>query len=97
MNLIAELVLTPGGIIAWIVVGLIAGWLAGVMMSGGGYGLVRDTLLGLVGGFDRRFRDGAFFVQGDAGFWGSIVVAFIGACILVGIVRMMSPGRLPKM
>ena len=96
MNLIAELVLTPGGIIAWIVVGLIAGWLAGVMMSGGGYGLVRDTLLGLVGALIGGFVTG-FFVQGDAGFWGSIVVAFIGACILVGIVRMMSPGRLPKM
>lgn len=96
MNLIAELVLTPGGIIAWIVVGLVAGWLAGVMMSGGGYGLVRDTLLGLVGALIGGFVTG-FFVQGDAGFWGSIVVAFIGACILVGIVRMMSPGRLPKM
>ena len=48
------------GILAWIVVGLIAGWLAGQVMKGGGYGMV-----------------------------GSIIVAFIGAVILVGITRLL--------
>ena len=45
---VAELVLSPGGVISWIVMGLIAGWLAGLTMSGRGYGILRDTLLGLL-------------------------------------------------
>ena len=91
---IAELILTPGGVISWIVVGLIAGWLAGLVMSGGGYGIVRDTLLGLVGAVVGGLATG-FFVQGAAGFWGSMLVAFVGACILVAIVRMVAP-RQPR-
>ena len=92
MVLIAELALSPGGIISWIVVGLVAGWLAGLVMSGGGYGVVRDIVLGLVGALIGGFVSG-FFVTGDAGFWGSIVVAFIGACILIAIARAVSPAR----
>ena len=41
----------PGGIIAWLVVGLIAGWLAGLFMRGRGYGMVWDIILGLIGAF----------------------------------------------
>ena len=37
------------GFIVWIVVGLIAGWLAGVVMEGGGYGIIVDIILGIVG------------------------------------------------
>ena len=37
------------GIVSWIVVGLIAGWLAGLVMKGGGYGVVGDIVLGIVG------------------------------------------------
>ena len=39
------------GFIAWIVVGLIAGWLAGQVMKGGGYGVIVDIILGILGGF----------------------------------------------
>ncbi len=78
----AALVLTPGGIISWLVVGLIAGWLAGVVMKGGGYGLFGDLILGLIGSFLGGLLVG-FFVEGSAQFWGSIVVAFIGACVLI--------------
>jgi uncharacterized membrane protein YeaQ/YmgE (transglycosylase-associated protein family) len=95
MAVLAELVLSPGGIISWIVVGLISGWLAGVMMSGGGYGIVRDTILGLIGALVGGVVAG-FFVQGDAGFWGSIVVAFIGAVLLIAIVRAVSPRGVPR-
>jgi uncharacterized membrane protein YeaQ/YmgE (transglycosylase-associated protein family) len=90
MCLLADLVLSPGGVISWIVVGLIAGWLAGLTMSGAGYGIVRDILLGLVGAFIGGFVTG-FFVEGAAGFWGSIIVAFIGACILIGLSRVVMP------
>jgi uncharacterized membrane protein YeaQ/YmgE (transglycosylase-associated protein family) len=92
MSLLAGLALAPGGIISWIVVGLIAGWLAGVVMRGGGYGIIADIVLGLIGALVGGFICG-FFVEGDTGFWGSILVAFIGACILVAIARAFSPPR----
>ncbi|HEX9560979.1 MAG TPA: GlsB/YeaQ/YmgE family stress response membrane protein, partial [Candidatus Dormibacteraeota bacterium] len=41
--------LSPGGIIAWIIVGLIAGWAASVVSRGHGYGLIGDLVIGLVG------------------------------------------------
>jgi uncharacterized membrane protein YeaQ/YmgE (transglycosylase-associated protein family) len=89
---LAELMLDPGGFISWIVVGMIAGWMAGLVMSGGGYGIVRDIVLGLIGAVVGGFASG-FFVHGEAGFWGSIVIAFLGACILIGIARAVTPGR----
>jgi uncharacterized membrane protein YeaQ/YmgE (transglycosylase-associated protein family) len=88
----AEMALAPGGVISWLIVGLIAGWLTGLFMRGGGYGIVADTILGLIGAFLGGLIC-SFFVEGVAGFWGSIVVAFIGACILVAIVRALTPRR----
>jgi uncharacterized membrane protein YeaQ/YmgE (transglycosylase-associated protein family) len=82
-------VLSPGGIIAWLVVGLVAGWLAGLMMKGSGYGVIGDIVVGLVGSFLGGLLL-SFFVEGAAGFWGSIVVAFIGACSLIFVVRAIS-------
>jgi uncharacterized membrane protein YeaQ/YmgE (transglycosylase-associated protein family) len=88
----AAIVLAPGSIIAWLVVGLIAGWLAGVVMKGGGYGILGDIVVGLIGSFLGGLLMG-FFVTGVEGFWGSIVVAFLGACILIAIVRALSSRR----
>jgi uncharacterized membrane protein YeaQ/YmgE (transglycosylase-associated protein family) len=85
----AAIVLTPGGVIAWLIVGLIAGWLAGVVMKGGGYGVLGDLIVGLIGSFFGGLLMG-FFVEGSAGFWGSIVVAFLGACVLIALVRLIS-------
>jgi uncharacterized membrane protein YeaQ/YmgE (transglycosylase-associated protein family) len=84
--------LNPGGLIAWIVVGLLAGWLAGVVMKGSGYGLVGDLIIGLIGALIGGFLAG-FFITGSVGLIGSIVVAFIGAVVLVAIVRAVSGGR----
>jgi uncharacterized membrane protein YeaQ/YmgE (transglycosylase-associated protein family) len=86
--------LDPGGIIAWLVVGLIAGWLAGLVMKGGGYGLIGDIVIGIVGAFVGGFVFSLFTGGGTAGFWGSIAVAFVGAVILIAIVRAL-PGRSP--
>jgi uncharacterized membrane protein YeaQ/YmgE (transglycosylase-associated protein family) len=88
----AEVALNPGGIIAWLIVGLIAGWLTGLIMSGGGYGIVRDLILGLIGAFIGGLIFSAFTTD-VYGFWGSIGVAFVGACVLVFIVRLIVPGR----
>ncbi len=86
----ADVMLYPGGIIAWLIVGLIAGWLTGLFMRGGGYGIVMDTIIGLIGAFIGGLIFSAF-VTGQAGFWGSVVVAFIGGVILVAIVRAIAP------
>jgi uncharacterized membrane protein YeaQ/YmgE (transglycosylase-associated protein family) len=86
--------LDPGGIIAWLVVGLVAGWLAGMVMKGGGYGIVGDIVVGLVGALVGGFVFTLITGGGTAGFWGSIAVAFIGAVILIAIVRAL-PGRSP--
>ena len=83
----AAIVLTPGGVISWLVVGLIAGWLAGLVMKGSGYGMLGDIIVGLIGSFLGGLLVG-FFVEGSAEFWGSIVVAFIGACVLIALVRL---------
>jgi uncharacterized membrane protein YeaQ/YmgE (transglycosylase-associated protein family) len=70
-----------------IVVGLIAGWLAGQVMKGGGYGILVDILLGLVGGIIGGWLFGALGISLGGGILGSIAVAFVGAVILVAITR----------
>jgi uncharacterized membrane protein YeaQ/YmgE (transglycosylase-associated protein family) len=77
------------GILAWIVVGLIAGWLAGQVMKGGGYGMVADIILGLLGGVLGGWIFEKLGVSTGGGMIGSIIVAFIGAVILVGITRLL--------
>jgi len=83
-------------ILAWLIVGLIAGWLAGMVMKGGGYGVVGDIVVGIVGGLLGGFLAslvfGADFVNGINIV--SIVTAFVGAVILIAIVRAL-PGRSP--
>ena len=85
----ADIVLMPGHVIAWLVVGLISGWLAGSVMKGGGYGILGDIVVGLIGAFVGGFVMG-FFMNGTAGFIGSIVVSFLGACLFIAIVRAIS-------
>ena len=92
MATFAQIILEPGGVIAWLVVGLIAGFLAGRVMRGGGYGLVGDIVVGLVGAVLGGILFGQFVV-GDNQLVGSIVVAFLGACILIWVVRLIVPGR----
>jgi uncharacterized membrane protein YeaQ/YmgE (transglycosylase-associated protein family) len=75
--------------IYWLVVGLIAGWLAGVVMKGGGYGIIVDILLGIVGGWLGGWLFGRLGIWPAGGMFGSIIVAFVGAVILVGITRLL--------
>jgi len=77
------------GIFAWIVVGLIAGWLAGKVMKGGGYGVLVDIILGILGGILGGWIFGLLGIWQGRGMIGSIVVAFIGAVILVGVTRLL--------
>jgi uncharacterized membrane protein YeaQ/YmgE (transglycosylase-associated protein family) len=85
--------LDPGGLIAWLVVGLIAGWLAGQFMKGGGYGLVGDIVLGIVGAFIGGFIFSLVLPGSSVGLIGSIIVAFVGAVILIALARAITRGR----
>ena len=76
-----------GGILWWIIVGLIAGWLTGQVMKGGGYGVLADIVLGILGGILGGWIFGKMGT-GATSTIGSIIVAFIGAVILVGLTRL---------
>ena len=75
------------GLLYWIVVGLIAGWLAGVVMKGGGYGIVVDIVLGMLGGIVGGWVFSMLGIGGGGGLIVGIVVAFIGAVALVAVTR----------
>ncbi len=83
-------------ILSWIVVGLIAGWLAGHVMKGRGYGCLGDIVVGIlgavVGGFLATLLFGGDYISGFN--LGTILVAFLGAVILIWLVRAL-PGRSP--
>jgi uncharacterized membrane protein YeaQ/YmgE (transglycosylase-associated protein family) len=86
--------LEPGGILAWLIVGLVAGFLAGQVMKGGGYGLIGDIVMGIIGAFVGGFLFSILMPGSSVGLIGSIVVAFIGAVVFIAIVRAL-PGRSP--
>jgi uncharacterized membrane protein YeaQ/YmgE (transglycosylase-associated protein family) len=71
----------------WVLVGLVAGWLAGIVMKGGGYGLIGDLVLGLVGSIVGSWLFWALGVSPGAGLFAAVVVAFIGAVIVIGAQR----------
>jgi uncharacterized membrane protein YeaQ/YmgE (transglycosylase-associated protein family) len=82
------------GIVAWIVVGLIAGWLAGMVMKGGGYGLVGDLVLGVIGAIVGGWLGSTFLGLGVSGInVESILVAAVGAVIVVFASRLVSGRR----
>ena len=68
-----------------IIIGILAGWLAGKLMRGSGYGIIGDLVLGLVGGVVGGWLFRELHVRGPNGAIGALVVATIGAVILVGI------------
>lgn len=76
------------GFIAWIVVGAIAGWLAGVLVKGGGFGLLADIVVGIVGAFIGGWLFGLLGIHLGSGWIGSLVTAVIGAVVLLFVVRL---------
>ncbi len=79
------------GLLWWLIVGLIAGFLASVVMRGGGYGIIGDIIVGIVGAFIGGFL-ASLLGLGASGLIGTIIIAFIGACILIAILRAISGG-----
>jgi uncharacterized membrane protein YeaQ/YmgE (transglycosylase-associated protein family) len=82
-------------IIWWLIVGLIAGFLASLVMRGGGYGIIGDIIVGLVGALIGGFLASLLGI-GAGGIVGTIIIAFIGACILIAILRAVTGGFGPR-
>lgn len=83
-------------ILSWIVVGLIAGWLAGVVMKGGGFGLIGNIIVGVIGGVLGGFLASYFFEIGDpmSGInLQSVLIAFAGSVVLLLIFRLLGGRR----
>jgi uncharacterized membrane protein YeaQ/YmgE (transglycosylase-associated protein family) len=83
--------LSLGTVVWWLVLGLIAGFLASRVMRGGGYGIVGDIVVGLVGAFIGGWLAGLLGL-GANGFIGSLIIAFIGACLLIAILHAVTGG-----
>jgi uncharacterized membrane protein YeaQ/YmgE (transglycosylase-associated protein family) len=77
----------PTGLIAFLLIGLVAGWLAGNLMKGGGFGLVGNMVIGVIGAFFGGFLFGVLGIS-SAGLLGSIVTATVGAIALLYVVKL---------
>jgi uncharacterized membrane protein YeaQ/YmgE (transglycosylase-associated protein family) len=81
-------------LLTWIIVGLIAGVLASLVMGGTGYGLIGDIIIGIVGAFVGGFLFRQLGVQSPmGGLAGVIFTAFVGAVVLLFVLRLIRGGR----
>jgi uncharacterized membrane protein YeaQ/YmgE (transglycosylase-associated protein family) len=78
---------SPTGLIIWIIIGLLAGFVASRIMRGGGYGVIGDIIVGLIGALLGGFLANLLLPNANFGLIGSIIVAIIGACILIAILH----------
>ena len=83
------------GLIAWIIIGMLAGWITGKLMKGSGFGFFMDMIVGLAGALIGGFLSSRLGLGGigQHGLIVSIVIAVIGAVILTWLVRLVSGNR----
>jgi uncharacterized membrane protein YeaQ/YmgE (transglycosylase-associated protein family) len=84
--------LSNESLVAIVLVGIIAGWLAGLVMQGGGFGLIGDLIIGLVGAFIGDWLLPRLHIHLGAGIVASIMNAFVGAVLLLLILRLINGG-----
>ena len=77
-----------GGIIAWLIIGAVAGWLAGKIVEGTGFGLIVDIIVGIVGALIGGWLAGVLGIDIGGGLISSIIVAVVGAVILLLVLRL---------
>ncbi len=80
--------MAPETLIVWLVVGGVAGWLAGVIVKGYGYGIVGNIAIGILGSMIGGWLFGSYFVGNVGGLPGAILGATIGAVILLFAIRL---------
>jgi len=77
-------------IIVWLIVGAIAGWLAGKVVRGGGFGLIGDIVVGIIGAVIAGYLFPYLHISLGSGFIRAVIDAFIGAVILLVILRVVT-------
>jgi len=77
------------GIIIWLIVGAIAGWLAGMIVKGGGFGLIGDIIVGIIGAVIAGWLLPRLGIYLGPGIIAQIIDAFIGAVILLVVLRLL--------
>jgi uncharacterized membrane protein YeaQ/YmgE (transglycosylase-associated protein family) len=75
-------------IVLFIVVGIVAGWLAGKIMKGKGFGLIGDLIVGVIGSFLGGWLFNLFGVSVGSGFFGALITALVGAIALLFVLRL---------
>lgn len=75
-------------LLVFLLVGIVAGWLAGKLVRGGGFGLIGDLVVGVIGAFVGGFLFNSLGVSSGGGLLGSIVVATVGAVVLLMLIRL---------
>lgn len=80
-------------LVAWLVVGAIAGFLASILVRGRGYGCVGNTVVGLIGAVIGGYLASFLNLQETFFFWGSVGISFVGACIFVFVLQMLTGGK----
>ena len=76
------------GLIAWLIIGLVAGWLAGTFVKGGGFGLIGDIVVGIIGALIGGWLAGVLHIHVGSGMISSILTAFVGAALLILVLRL---------
>jgi uncharacterized membrane protein YeaQ/YmgE (transglycosylase-associated protein family) len=89
---VADVVSTVG-VLGWIIIGGIAGALAGRVVEGGGFGIIGDIVVGIVGALLGGFLAHLLGVDSSIGILGSFLLALIGAVILLAILRLFTRGN----
>ena len=79
-------------LIIWLLIGAIAGWLAGQVMTGGGFGLVGDIVVGIIGAFIAGLLLPRLGLDLGGGLLSQIIAATIGACLLLFLLRLIRRG-----
>ena len=80
--------MSANGWIWFLILGAVAGWLAGTLMRGGGFGLIGNIIIGIVGAFIGGWLFGALGISAGGSFVGSLITATIGAAVLLWVVSM---------
>lgn len=76
-------------LLIWLLVGAVAGWLAGLVVRGGGFGIVGNIVIGIIGAFLGGWLFGVAGIAVGAGIINTIFTAFIGAVVLLLLVRVL--------
>lgn len=72
----------------FIILGAVAGWLAGTIVKGGGFGLIGDIIVGILGGLVGGWLAGLLGIGSNGSLLGSLIIATAGAIVLILLVRM---------